>query len=73
MLFLKRYSFYSNQYFSKLIMQAVQAITATDIYRNRIPRDIAYLTFLTRLDLELELDLDLDFVIYARVVSKQPR
>ena len=30
-------------------------------------------TFLTELDLELELDLDLDFVIYARVVSKQPR
>ena len=31
------------------------------------------LTFLTELDLELELDLDLDIVIYARVVSKQPR
>ena len=31
-----------------------------------------YLTFLTELDLELELDLDLDFVIYARIVSKQP-
>ena len=37
------YNFYINQYFSHLIMLAVQAITTEDIYRNRIPRDIAYL------------------------------